>query len=609
MITALVLMLAMQIPGHGAGNQQQAGQAQQAPGQADPSRPGTGGGAGARPRVPGQGFGPGPGAGQGQRPPPSSTQPAAPAGAPATSAPRPASLAMTSDDGWWLWWEYNKTEFLKPRRRPLSDLVLSLEGDGVVKERLERARTMLLGLAQTSVSDADANVRMAAVLGLGRVGQEAAHADLVKALDDASQQVRHAALLALGASGSEAAQRTLAQIARTGAAAEKGERISPYAKPLAVVALGLGRRAGFDEYATDTALDVYKRREGAERDQLASALFLHHALAHDPRIQTIAVQTAKDEHEAPAVRCRAIEALRGSDEPLVVEALAALSGEGRLDVRRSAALALATCPDIKAFSALLRALEGEKEPLTRGLVLASLARRGEPGVAQLLAEHLRAAQTNQRAWAALALGVHARSHELDDETRALVGKELRRLRADEKDDYTLAALDIAAGLLRDPAQLGAVVEAAGDGRSSDRRAYAMTALSLYGEAPALDALRARVEAESEPVARVDGAVALAVHCRPADAPVLAAMLKQHRYSSMQAEAASALGLHGTTVALDALLAAAMDAKNDRAVRAAALQGLGLILTRPQALAFTDVSRQANYTVLPEWVGPLFMTTL
>jgi hypothetical protein len=59
----------------------------------------------------------------------------------------------------------------------------------------------------------------------------------------------------------------------------------------------------------------------------------------------------------------------------------------------------------------------------------------------------------------------------------------------------------------------------------------------------------------------------------------------------------------------ALLAASVDQKADRAVRAAAVQGLGLLLTRPQALAFADVSRQANYTVLPEWVRPLFYTTL
>lgn len=604
MIAALVLMLPLQIPGHGAGSQQQAGNAQQAPGQTQPTGPASGG---VRPRLPAPGGGPA--AGGGQRPVTSGTQPAPPAGAPSGNAPRPSSLAMTSDDGWWLWWEYNKTEFQKPKRRPLSDLVLSLEGDEVVKERLERARGMLDALARTCVSDADANLRLAAVLGLGRVGQEGAHAALLKALDDRSQQVRHAAILALGASGGEAAERTLTQLARTGAVDEKGERVSPYAKPLAIVALGLGRRAGFDEYATDTALEAYKRRDGAERDQIASALFLHHALAADARIQTIAVQTAKDEHEAPAVRCRAIEALRGSDEPLVVEALAALSGEGRLDVRRSAALALATCADVKAFVALTRALEQEKEPLTRGLVLVSLARRGEPGVAQLLAEQLHAVQTNQRAWAALALGIHARSHQLDAEVREHACQELRKLRSGEKDDYTLAAIDLAAGLLRDAAQSAAVVESSRSSQSPDRRAYAMAALSLYGDAASLDALRAQVDIETEPVARIDGAMALSVHGRPADAPSLAAMLKQHRYASMQAEAASALGLHGTTLALDALLAAAMDAKNDRAVRAAAVQGLGLMLTRTPALAFTDVSRQANYTVLPEWIGPLFMSTL
>jgi HEAT repeat protein len=134
-------------------------------------------------------------------------------------------------------------------------------------------------------------------------------------------------------------------------------------------------------------------------------------------------------------------------------------------------------------------------------------------------------------------------------------------------------------------------------------------MSLYGDQSALDALGARVLAEADSVARLGGATALAVHGRAEDAPIFVALLEQHRARDLQAQAAQVLGLHGTTAALDALLAASVDQKADRAVRAAAVQGLGLLLTRPQALAFADVSRQANYTVLPEWVRPLFYTTL
>ena len=42
----------------------------------------------------------------------------APVGAPAPTA---ANLTTTSDDGWWLWWEYAKLEFLVPNRLTLVD--------------------------------------------------------------------------------------------------------------------------------------------------------------------------------------------------------------------------------------------------------------------------------------------------------------------------------------------------------------------------------------------------------------------------------------------------------------------------------------------------------
>lgn len=606
MLLAYALTLLLQAPYYGNGV---------APGQSTSQRPAPNyngpGDTAPAPATPGARPGPGPGAGAPStgRPTGSGGQPGPATSAPSPAAPRTATLAMTSDDGWWLWWEYNKTEFLKPKRRPLSDLVLSLEGDEALRQRLERARLMLTGLGETASRDDSAVVRAAAVISLGRVGQEAAMDELTKALQDPHQDVRHATILALGANGGEAAQAVLVTLARTGMYGEKGERVSPYARPLALVALGLGRRAGFGEEATDVALEVCKKRDGADRDHLASALFLHHALAPDARIQTLALAVAKDEREAPAVRCRAIEALRASDEPLIIEALEKLSGEGRLDVRRSAAMALATCEGIKAFSALNRALEAEKEPLTRGLILASMARRSEPGVSQLLSEYLAATQTNQRAWAALALGIHARSHEVDPEQGERVRAALRALRATEKDDYTLAALDLAAGLVRDDAQRAAVMEAAAKGQSPQRRAYAMTALSLYGDAQALDRLAERISVELDPLACVIGATGLAVHGRPGDAQTLASMLARTGASEVQAQAAAALGLHGTTVSLDALLAASLDTKGDRSVRAAALQGLGFLLTRPSALAFTDVSRQANYTVMPEWVAPLFASTL
>lgn len=616
MLTIQLLLLAMQVPGwcagcHGGGVATPGGTGQQpqvpvgsggqgGPGDTVPASPGAPrpappGGPVPAPQVPGPRIGGG------------ATTPS-PVG-PTTAALRPQALVLTSDDGWWLWWEHNKTEYLEPKRRPLSDLVLSLDGDEVLRGRLEAARSALFAIGEAGARDADAGLRQAAVIALGRVGEIEAHEELLAALADPSQEVRHAALLALGATGTTAARATLSEVALRGCLSGKGGRISPYSRPLAVVALGLGRRAGFDEEATTRALEACERRDGAEGDMLLPALFIHHMLAPDERIVVLALGAAQDERETPATRCRAIEALSGSTEPRIVDVLAELMRDGRMDLRRSAALALAACPGWRAYDALRSALEQEQEPLTRGLVLASLARRSEPGTCKMLVEQLKAGQANQLAWAALAVGIHARSVQLAPEDLSLARCALRRAREGQAGDYALSAFDLAAGLLRDVEQYTAVHEASTKGPSPERRNYAMTSMSLYGDQAALDALAARVLAEGDPVARLGGATALAVHGRAQDGPILLALLRQQRAGELRTQAAQVLGLHGSSVALEGLMAASIDAKADQAVRAAAVEGLGILLTRPRALAFADVSRQANYTVLPEWVRPLFYTTL
>ena len=213
MLLAYALTLLLQAPYCGSGV---------VPGQSTNQRPAPNyngpGDTAPAPATPGARPGPGPGAGAPStgRPTGSGGQPGPATSAPSPAAPRTATLAMTSDDGWWLWWEYNKTEFLKPKRRPLSDLVLSLEGDEALRQRLERARLMLTGLREPASRDDSAVVRAAAVISLGRVGQEAAMDDLTKALQDPHQDVRHAAIVALGANGGEAAQAVLVALARTG---------------------------------------------------------------------------------------------------------------------------------------------------------------------------------------------------------------------------------------------------------------------------------------------------------------------------------------------------------------------------------------------------------
>src|SRR5437867_2919898 len=85
----------------------------------------------------------------------------------------------------------------------------------------------------------------AAALALARIAGADAVEPLLRLLEDRSEEVRERAILALGASGSSRAVAPLLQIARDGTPVrDSKDKVSPYARPLAIVALALGRRAG-----------------------------------------------------------------------------------------------------------------------------------------------------------------------------------------------------------------------------------------------------------------------------------------------------------------------------------------------------------------------------
>jgi len=44
-------------------------------------------------------------------------------------------------------------------------------------------------------------------------------------------------------------------------------------------------------------------------------------------------------------------------------------------------------------------------------------------------------------------------------------------------------------------------------------------------------------------------------------------------------------------------------------RASSIEGLGLLLSRGEPLTLSSLSRRLNYTVMPDWAQPMFLTML
>lgn len=528
-------------------------------------------------------------------------------GSPAAPSARPTtvSLTTTDDDGWWLWWEYNKIEFLRPNRLDYRFVPQSASDDPAqaLRRAAEKVRGEALPLLEREIASPDSLVRGAAAIALGRTGGALTVPALEALLADANLDVRHRAILALGATGSAAGAGKLLALAREGRV-ETGERVSPFARAYAIVALGLLRSQGFEPSLDAEIERLARAARGAGRENVLVASMVYATLAPPGPLHGLAAELAVDDRESPSVRCRAIEALRSASGRESLALLQRQLGAARMDVRRSAALALGTYADELALPALQTAFELEPEPLTRGFLLTSIGRRGTPEGRRFLVKVLERGESGMRRWAAIGLGLAARSS-----GDGSVAAAIRAARGREKNRDVLGAYWIALGLAGDAGSLPDLARAAREASDPRERMYASTALGLLRSEQARAALLDGIEREKQAVVRAVAAQALAAYGQPADALVLERVIASIPDPELQVHVAIALAFHGTPEALSLLTTIAAKEPASSVRRAAVVDAIGMLLARATPLRLGEVSRQANYTVFSEWVDDVFQTTL
>jgi HEAT repeat protein len=533
------------------------------------------------------------------------TMPVAPS-APPPWVPTPLNLSTESDDGWVLWWEYDKMEFLRPHRLGMWGFPATGSDDpDDLAARLSAARAGLEPALERALQDPDLRVRTAATTAMARVGGDAAVEPLLKLLEDPSMQVRERAILALGATGSRQAVRPLLALATYGTTVEGSkERMSPYANPLAIVALAIGRVSGFEAGLDSTVASIVRTHTGGDRDQVVAAALIYQCLVPGPDFGRLAIEASDDATLPPYVRCRAVESLAHSSDSSAMERLAKFLKDARLDFRRSAALALGTVRDPAALSALTSAYGTEADLLTRGYILVSIGRQGGDKAREFLLHTGKDGETVQRKWAALGLGILARY-----EGRHELGAAIRELAARERAHESVPAYWIAEGLARDDGSLESIVAGLGSSADPTQRMYAATSLALLGGDAAEKALRARIDVDDSALVRSSIAAALGYLGYQGDARVLVDTLQKLKDPDLQGLTATALSFHGSVQAFQILIELSNQTSGNAVRRSAAVEGLGMMLAPIEPFLLADVSRAANYTVFSEWVKGLFQTTL
>lgn len=538
-------------------------------------------------------------------------------GAPATGgaqSPRsgvdlnPLSTTAQMDEfgTWATWWEYNKLEYLKPNQ--LSLWSFPATGDHLkagFEQQLAAMRKSLVPLLVGVLADKDPNVRAAGAVSLGRIGGEEVVAHVRGLLDDPNLAVRHHAILALGATGSAEAAVLLLSIAEHGSVdAESRERISRQAPALAIVALGLVRQEINDPSLDEAVARIARARRGEDKNLVEAAAFMYETLAPCPELEAFALEVAQQKNGDPNARSRAVECLRKTQEPDTLSKLQHILSGARLDLRRSAALAMGGVRNPLALPPLMTAYELESEPLTKSFLLISIGQQGGDAAREFLLKTLERGDQGQRRWCALALGIAVRA-----QGDATVADAIRAAGARERSHEAQAAYWIAGGLARDAKAVPVIRDALYRATDPQQRMYAATALALIGGDVAITALRERRTIDGSALVQVAIAQALGYLGESSDAPALLDTLSHLRDPELQSLAAVALAFHGSSAALRGLSEVARMDSGSSVRRAAAIDGLGMLLGKQAPLELSEISRSSNFTLFSDFEDDLFQVTL
>lgn len=525
-----------------------------------------------------------------------------PAGGTTVSGPStaPSSVIVPTNhqvgsESWWTWWELHKLDYLRPNmmRNWVATVTGYSRSDGHPARQLAMLRKDLFPLLLRELEKGDPTLRAAAVLALGRMAGSQAVAPLTRALDDASMLVRERAILALGAGGDEQAAELLLSIARHGALKKGGGRICPDARPLAIVALGIARRNGLDPVYDELVGRLSEETKGRRDADVQTALIGYHTLNPAPALAAWSAERVEDKHTSDPVRCRAVESLRFDPGAESLSRLLRALTCSKLELRRSAALALGEFDSSMALPPLLTAAELEREPLARGFILISIGRQGGEAARDFLVDYLKNGKKSHRPWCALALGILARGDD-DAEARTVLRENFKR----ERNRGARGAWYLALGIGGATDALPLLEEGLIDGSTPETRSSAAFGLAMVGGEQARTLLLERLAEDPCPYTRAVIAQSLGYMGDARDSEVLVEALRSVKNPDLQSSVSLALGLHGSRKALEGLVAIAKSESSSRASRAAALEAVQMLVGTGPNLTLGDLLRQTNFAVFP-----------
>jgi HEAT repeat protein len=516
------------------------------------------------------------------------------AGVPALPARR---LPKRDEDlsRWEKWWELNKEDFLVPR----AILAPDRAGDqyaGTLGAPLEaEIRATVIPALLDALKEGDHQTRAPAAIALGKAGDWREIRTLAAALNDRERAVAEAATLALGLFGEASVEPPLRDLMNdaTRSSRERG---------LAAIALGysggdLARSVLFRDLGATSDAEGHARIASLEADLvLAAALWAgadkrdgngdRAPLAASNIQKALSVSTVKD-RQVLGIGTAALSKTRDPGSLLFV-----LKGiaDPKADVRTGAGIAagrVMKADDRKSVIALINAMSSEAEQMPRRMMLISLGRIGGPDARKRLVAELDAGQRQDRAFAALALGISGASD---------LAPRIRKEFEGASDDTLKGACAIALGLMHDPEAFRLVADAVRTKGNPELLRHLAWFFALdrgRGSAAILETILA----ESR-IADVQDAAAVALGLIGSleSQNVLIKHLGAGASVSIRSAAAIGLARMGDRRGVAPLLKTLKNTAEQATVRGAAATALGILCQKNPWPPFARVTIDSNYDI-------------
>ncbi len=504
---------------------------------------------------------------------------------------------------WESWWSLNKEDWFPTRGVARLTVGGDDSGYAVVGPRAptaeEVARDILPLLRELLAKERDPNIRDAAALALGKVGGDAEVDLLAKLLGDKERTVREASILGLGLLRVERAEKVLEGLAKdTGRPARE--------RGLAIEALALSAGSVAKAFLTDGlgTTQPLQRARGGDLESLRAigvGLIGKNDLAPPRSAPRTCAETGflvagidKDLVKESDFLALAYAALAKTRDPLAEPVVMRGLLHPKASVRAGAAIAAGRVlanPDGKRVRELQALLANEGDAFTWRLLVMSIGRMGGDGAKQILRGVHQGSDQQNRAFAALALGV---AHDKDSLPT------LRQGLASANDSSLTGAYAIALSLIGDPADTGLLLRVLEEKKDPFVQSHVIQGLIVRQDPAAISAVEAILVRSKNPEVQAAAGLFLGLLGNESTTNTLLALLEQSGTLSVRAAVAAGLGRRGDKSAIDPLAAFAKNPTKPDFARAFAVAALGILGDKSPALPpFARFAIDAHYGVRHE----------